>query len=96
MSKHKLVMTKTKKPHKVRLTQTDRTVVYAEPTEEGVMKVTEEFISDLRSLAKKQKAESSANEFVKILGNNGKDVPKPTTEEFQINLLAEDFEIEEE
>lgn len=73
-----------------------RAQLEAERTEEGVMKVTEEFIADLRALAKQQKAESSAVEFTKILGNDGKDIPKPTTSEAQINLLADGFEIEEE
>ena len=64
--------------------------------EEGEMKVTEEFISELRALAKRQKAESSAEEFVKILGNDGKDIPKPSPQESEINKLVDEFEIEEE
>jgi len=67
-----------------------------EEEEEGEMKVTEGFISELRALAKRQKAESSAEEFVKILGNDGKDVPKPSPQESEINKLADEFEIEEE
>ena len=65
-------------------------------TEDGEMKVTEDFISELRALAKRQKAEASAEEFTKILGNDGKDVPKPSPQESEINALIDTFEIEEE
>ena len=73
-----------------------RAQLETEPTNEGVMKVTEEFINGLRALAKRQKAEKSADKFAQILGNNGKDIPKPTPEEAQISSIAEGLEIEEE
>ena len=73
-----------------------RAQLEAEPTEEGEMKVTEEFIAELRALAKLQKAESSAEEFAKILGDEGKDVPKPSPDESQINSIADSLEIIEE
>lgn len=73
-----------------------RAQLEVEPTSNGVLKVTEKFISDLRALAKRQKAEENVENFVKILGNKGKDVPKLNPEEIEINLLTESFEIEEE
>lgn len=67
---------------------------------EGVLKLkkelTNKLISEIRALAQLQKAEKSAEEFAKILGNNGKDVPKPTPEEAQINKIANELDIEEE
>ena len=81
------------------MTNIDRTFraqLEQEKVEEGDMKVTEEFINGLRALAKRQKAESKADEFAKILGNEGKDIPKPTPQEAQINIIAEGLEIEEE
>ena len=76
--------------------RTFRAKLEAEKTEEGIMKVTEEFIAGLRALAKRQKAESSAKEFTKVLGNNGKDIPEPTPEDTEILQIAEGLEIEEE
>lgn len=66
--------------------------------EEKEFKASHKLISEFRALAKLQKAESSVESFVEILGNNGKDVPKPTHEECEINRLAAEFEfdIEEE
>ena len=65
-------------------------------SESGIMKVDEEFIRNLRALAKKQKAESSGEEFAKTLGNDGKDVPKPIPEETELNAIADSLEIIEE
>jgi len=55
-------------------------------------------ISEMRALSKIQKLEKDAEAFAKVLGNNGKDFPKPRPEQCEINQLADSFvfDIEEE
>jgi hypothetical protein len=71
-------------------------IVLEQEAEEGVMKVTEEFISDLRALAKRQKLESSAETFAKACGDKGKKIVELSLEENQINKIADTLEVLEE
>jgi len=83
------------KEHQVKLNVPSIAIV-KDKGEDKEIKVTEDFICNLRALAKRQKAESSAEEFAQILGNDGNDIPKPTAEDAQILRIAEELEIEEE
>jgi hypothetical protein len=69
-----------------------------EKDEEGVMKVTEEFISGLRALATRQKVELNAKKFAELCGDDGKEILKLSSDsdENQINQIAEALEVIEE
>jgi len=66
--------------------------------EEKQFKASHKLISEFKALAKLQKLEGDAEGFAQILGNNGRDIPKPTAEQCEIDKLADEFEfdIEEE
>jgi hypothetical protein len=65
--------------------------------EEGELKVGMDFITKLRAEANRQKAQKSAREFAKMLGNNGEDIPDFEQESMaELDKIANSLEITEE
>ena len=79
-------------------TKTPKIVLEEITVEVKQFKASHKLISEFKALAKLQELEGNAEKFAQVLGNDGRDIPKPTAEQCEIDKLADEFEfdIEEE